>query len=392
MEVKLENFRLPQQLEDYKKAIKELARTELAAIADEMEATFQVPDRLLPLLRKAGLLKLRIPKQYGGVGLNFSQYWPILAEVAKPHGTIRMFVHGMNGMWVMIHTHGTEEQKKKYIPRWVEGKGFPAFALTEPDTGTGRDIKTTARKDGDKYIVNGTKHLITYADIADMFHTPVYTGDRALGAKGTSMLLIERDTPGFTIEPHEEMIGIRGCYHGILHFKDCPVPAANLLGKEGEGLDIALRTMLDPSRLSIAVSCFGPMEHMLELSRDFAHTRVTFGKPIADRQVVQQMLADMAVDIYALKCMITDCARQYDEGQLIPVEASICKLFGLLAVRRVSDLALEIHGGIGVSKAYTIERTYRDVRPMTFEEGTPTIQRMVIGRDVLGRPPRSIGK
>lgn len=392
MKLKIEDFKLPEELERYRMAVREFVQTELDPIAEEIEDTNRIPDRLLPLLREAGLLKLRLPREYGGIGLNFSQYWPILEEVAKSHGDIRMFVHGYNGIWVMIGYHGTEEQKQKYFPVWTEGRGFPAFALTEPGTGTGVDIKTTARRDGNIYRLNGKKHLITFADMADIFHVVAYTGDRSLGPKGISMLIVEKGAPGFTIEPHKEMIGIKGCYHGILHFDDCEVPAGNLLGQEGEGLDIALKTFLDISRLSIAVSCLGPAQRMLELSREYAKERVTFGKPISDRQAIQQMLADMATDIYALRSMIADCARKYDEGQPIAVEASMCKLFGLQAVKRVSDIALEIHGGIGLSRAFPIERFYRDVRALSFEEGTPTIQKLVIGRDVLGRSPRSIGK
>ena len=219
-----------------------------------------------------------------------------------------------------------------------------------------------------------------------------YTGDRSLGAKGISMLLVEPGTAGFTIEPQKDMMGLRGCFHGILRFRDCEVPVSNLVGKEGEGLDIALRTFLDASRLGIAVSCLGAAQRMLELSTKYAQQRVTFGRPIGERQAVQQMLADMATSVYALRCMVSDCARKYDEGQPVAVEASMCKLFGLEATRQVSDAALLIHGGVGCTKAFPIERIYRDVRQLWFEEGTPTIQRLVIGRDVLGKRIRAIGK
>ena len=390
MKLKIEDFKLPEELERYRTAVKEFVQTELEPIAEELEDTNRVPDRLLPLLREAGLLRLRLPQEYGGIGLTFSQYWPILEEVAKSHGTIRMFVHGYNGIWVMIGSHGTEEQKRKYFPIWTEGRGFPVFALTEPGTGTGVDIKTTARKEGNIYRLNGRKHLITFADIAEIHHVVAYTGDRSLGSKGISMFIVEKGSPGFTIEPHKEMLGNKGCYHGILHFNDCEVPAENLLGQEGEGLDIALRVFLDISRLSIAVSCLGCAQRLLELSSEYSKERVTFGKPISERQAVQQMLADMATDVYALRCMIADCARKYDEGQQISVQSSMCKLFGLLAARRVSDMALEIHGGIGVTQALPIERLYRDTRCLAFEEGTPTIQRLVIGRQVLGKSLRSI--
>lgn len=393
MKLNVKDFKLPEQLEAYKQAVSEFRKTELEKVALELDETSKIPARLMPMLSDAGLLRLRLPKQYGGFGLNLSQYWPIQAEVAKAHGTIRMLVHVHNGAWVMIADHGTQAQKKKYLPRWVDGTaGYPAFALTEPETGTGVDIKCTARKEGKVYKINGKKHLITGADIATFFHVVVYTGDRSLGAKGISMLIVDKGAPGLKIVPHKEMIGIRGCYHGIMIFEDCEVPQENLLGKEGEGLDIALRTFLDLSRIQIAISCVGPAERMLEIARDFAKQRVTFGKPIAERQAVQQMLADMATDIYATKCMIDDCAKKYDAGQKIATEASMCKLFGIEMVKRVSDLALLVHGGIGLTADYPLERHYRDCRAVLFEEGTPTIQRMVIGRDVLGKPVRQIGK
>lgn len=392
MKLSIGNFILPRDLEQYRLSVRDLVKQELDPLTEEMERTGKIPDRLVPLLRDAGLLRLRIPAEYGGFGLTFSQYWPILEEIAKSQGTIRMLVHGSNGSWLVIHKHGTEAQRKKYILKSTDGKELPAFALTEPGTGTGIDIKTTAIKTGNVYRINGKKHLISFADIATVFQVVLYTGDRALGAKGTSMLLVEPGTPGLEIISHREMMGNRGCYHGILSFKDCEVPVENRLGQEGEGLDIALRTFLDISRLSIAVSCLGAAQRMLELSIDYARKRVTFGKPIGERQLVQQMLADMATNVYALRNSITNCAKKYDEGQLIGVESSMCKLFGIETTRQVSDMALNIHGGMGTEKSFKIEQLYRDVRELWFEEGTPSIQRLVIGRDVIGKQIRSIGK
>ncbi|MFC1896584.1 acyl-CoA dehydrogenase family protein [Thermodesulfobacteriota bacterium] len=392
MELRIEDFNLPEELESYYEAVREFTVTDLYPLGEEIEDKNRIPDTLLPMLGRAGLLSLRVPKEYGGSGLNMSQFWPILKEVAKSQGAIRMAVHGHNGIWTMIYYHGTKEQKEKYLPLWAKGVGFPVFALTEPERGTGVDIGTTATREGDVYKLNGSKQLITWPDIGFVFHIVAYTGDRSLRAKGISMILAEPGAAGLTIEPHEEFMGIRGCYHGILHFKDCAVPVTNLLGEEGDGLGIALRTFLDVSRLGIAVSCLGAAERLLELSADFAKKRVTFGKPIAERQAVQQMLADMATDIYATRCMVVDCASRYDAGQSIASEASKCKLFAVEMSKRVSDNALMIHGGIGCTREYPVSMIYRDMRELWFEEGTPTIQRLVIGRDVLGKPLRSIGK
>ncbi|MFH1088102.1 MAG: acyl-CoA dehydrogenase, partial [Chloroflexota bacterium] len=207
----------------------------------------------------------------------------------------------------------------------------------------------------------------------------------SLGARGISMLLVKPGTPGFTIESMGDKMGLRGTFHGILRFRDCRVPVENLLGKEGEGLDIATKSYLDPMVMCCSVDFLGASEKLLELSARWAQTRVTFGRPIADRQAVKQMLADMAVDIQALKCMIRECAQKFDRGESIAVDAAMCKLFGSEAAKRVSDQALLIHGGMGYTKLLPVERIYRDIRSLWFEEGTPTIQRLVIARDVMDR-------
>ncbi|MFH1088147.1 MAG: acyl-CoA dehydrogenase family protein, partial [Chloroflexota bacterium] len=343
MGLDIKDFSFPQDWERYRLAVKRFVETDLEAMSAEVEESNALPPALMPMLKKSGLLRVRQPREWGGMGFTLSEFWPIEAEVAKSHGTIRLVVHGHSHKWMPIYYHGTEAQKKKYLPILAEGERA-SFALTEPGTGTGVDIRTTAVKSGDAYVINGTKHLITLPNIALFTLVVAYTGDRSLGAKGISFIIVERDTPGFAVLPHKDTMGLRGCYHGILHFRDCRVPAENLLGKEGEGLDIALKTFLDPNRVGIAADCLGACEKMLELAVSQAHTRVTFGKAIGERQATQQMLAEMATDVYALKCMIGECARKYDSGEPAAVDAAMCKLFGIEATRRVSDQALFIHG------------------------------------------------
>lgn len=392
MKVDIRDYKLPDELDRYSSAIKELVRTELQPLADEIEHNKTIPyDRLMPLLSQAGLLTLRLPREYGGSGLTFSQFWPILAEVAKSSGSIRMFPHAFNNLWVAINDYGTKEQKKKFSRYWTELIKPIAGCLTEPNAGTGVDIKTTAQKVNGHWVINGIKHLITFADIVDYFFVTAYTGDRSLGPKGISILIVPRDAPGLTIEPHKEMMGIPGLGHAILHFDNCEIPQENILGKEGQGLECYLKN-LDPSRLQIATVCLGHAERLLELSIEFAKKRVTFGKPIAQRQAIQQMLGEMAVDIYATKTMIADCARRYDAGESITKEAACCKAFGLEMAGRVSDKALLIHGGIGYTASYPVQMLYKDIRGLWFEEGTPTIQKLVIARSIMGEPPRSIDR
>jgi hypothetical protein len=277
--------------------------------------------------------------------------------------------------------HGTEEMKKEYLPLMPEGRWACGFALTEPDTGTGMDIKSEATITGDSYSINGRKHLISCCDVCPAFNVLVWT-DRSAGRKGLTCLLVHKGTPGFSIHSMPLGMGNAGSFHGDIAFKDCSVPTSNVLGKVGDGLDIVLG-LLDLSRFSIGVSCLGLAQRFLELSVPYTRTRVTFGKPIAERQAVQQMVADMATDVYALRTMVKDVAQKAELGLDIRAESSMCKLFGIETLRRVGDIALNIHAGLGYFRSLPIERMYRDSRALWFEEGTPTVQRLVIARGIL---------
>jgi alkylation response protein AidB-like acyl-CoA dehydrogenase len=355
---------------------------ELDPYEHEIERTGTIPlDELFPKLRRARCFGLMVPDAYGGVGLSVSQYVPVLAEFSKIHGGIRVIVHVHNMTAKAIAYLGTEEQKRALLPKVATGEASVAFGLTEPDAGTGRDIKARAIRNGGDFVLNGRKHLITNSEFASHFMVFAYT-DPGKGAHGISALMVDRDTPGFTIADMPETMGCRGGQHGYLTFRDCRVPATKILGKEGEGL-LQMTVALETSRLFIAATSLGTAERALDLSLDFAKKRVTFGKPISERQAVQTYLADMATDIYALRAMITDAAKKADRGERIPAEASMCKLFGLEAVGRVTDRALLIHGGVGYTRKYPVERLYRDARLNWVEEGTPTIQRLVIARQFL---------
>ncbi|MDP2953691.1 MAG: acyl-CoA dehydrogenase, partial [Chloroflexota bacterium] len=254
---------------------------------------------------------------------------------------------------------------------------FAGFALTEPEGGTGADIRTTAVRQRGHYVINGQKHLISFADISNAFNITARTGDDKITA-----FLVSRDTPGLTIRAMPECMGMRGSFHGVLTFQDCRLPATEVLGEVGEGLDLHL-DILDLSRGSIALSCVGLSQHFLELAVDYAKKRVTFSRPLAARQAIQGMLADMATQVHAGRLITRDIAQKFDQGQPIRKEASMAKLFGIETVRRVSDQALEILGGIGYTKTYPLERMYRDSRALWLEEGPPTIQRLVVARETL---------
>jgi alkylation response protein AidB-like acyl-CoA dehydrogenase len=368
--------------ETFKREMTEFIWKELDPYEGEIERTGSVPlDDLFPKLRRMRCFGLMVPEEYGGVGLSVSQYIPILAEFSKTHGGIRVIVHVHNMTAKAVAQLGSEQQKRALLPKVATGERSVAFGLTEPDAGTGRDIKTRAVREGDAFVVNGHKHLITNSEFASHFMVFCYTNPD-LGARGISALMVERDTPGFTIADMPPLMGCRGGQHGFLTFTNCRVPVQGILGEEGQGL-LQMTVALEVSRLLIAATSLGTAERAFDLSVAYAKRRTTFGKPIAERQAVQGYLADMATDIYALRTMIAHAARKADRGERIPAEASMCKLFGLEAVGRVTDRALLVHGGVGYTQMYPIERLYRDARLNWLEEGTPTIQRMVIAQEFL---------
>jgi alkylation response protein AidB-like acyl-CoA dehydrogenase len=351
---------------------------ELDPLEHQIEETEKIPyDVVLPALRSCGAFGLIVPREYGGAGLSIAQYLPILAEFAKIQGGIRALVHVHNSFAHALSEIGNAEQKNEILPGAVVGEKSLAFALTEPGNGTGADLSTTARREGDEYVLNGRKWLITNSDIASHFLVFAKTS-----AKEVSAIIVPRDTPGFTIAPLPETMGCKGAEHGELTFTDVRVPASGLVGAQGEG-GAHLERALEISRVFIAASSLGTASRALELSLKYSRERVTFGKPIGQRQAIQRYLAEMAADVYALRGMLADTAAKWDAGKRIPAESSLLKQFGLEAVGRVTDRALLVHGGIGYTRKYPIERLYRDARLNWLEEGTPTIQYMVAARELL---------
>jgi len=351
---------------------------DLDPLEEEIEDREQLPmDRLVSLLRDMGAFGLLVPVEYGGLGMTIEQYLPVIAEFAKVQGGIRVLVHVHNSFAHAMSEIASPEQKAAILPGTVDGSLSVAFALTEPDFGTGADLGTTATRDGDDYVLKGRKWLITNSDIASHFLVFARTG-----VKDVSAIIVERGRSGFAIEPMPETMGCKGGEHGVLTFDGVRVPVSNLVGVEGQGQE-HLERALEISRVFIAASSLGTAQRALELSIAHSRQRVTFGKPIAARQAVQRYLAEMATDVYALRHMLVDAARKWDRGQRIPLEASLCKLFGLEAVGRVTDRALLVHGGIGYTRRTPIERLYRDARLNWLEEGPPTVQYLVAARELV---------
>jgi acyl-CoA dehydrogenase len=279
---------------------------------------------------------------------------------------------------------GTEAQKKKYLPRLATGELIASFALTEPEAGSdAASLRTTAIREGDHYIVNGTKRFITNAPHAGIFTLMARTDPRDKGAGGVSAFIVEADTPGITIGKKDRKMGQRGAHTADVIFENCKVPAAQLIGgREGQGFKTAMK-VLEKGRIHIAAICVGVAERMLRDALNYAVERRQFGQPIAEFQLVQAMLADSQAEIYAARSMVIDAARRRDEGREVSTEASCCKLFASEMCGRVADRAVQIFGGAGYIADYGIERFYRDVRLFRLYEGTTQIQQIVIARNLV---------
>lgn len=363
-----------EQIAAYKQEVINFMRSdELKALAPEIEQTKLVPEKLYEMLVDMELFQLTLPKEYGGYGLGLADYFPILEEVAHGQGIVRMLVHGANGLWRMVGKYGTKAQKDWLLPLTPMSKPVLAFALTEPKTGSGADVGTTAVQDGDWWILNGEKTLITFADTAVCQVVIAQTGKGEVSA-----FLVQQDDPGFRIEKMVDTMGCWGSFHGNLFFEHCRVHKDMMLGNRGEGLDVALRGFLDPSRTSIANSCVGIAQEGLDQALEYSKHRVTFGKPLIKRQAIQQMLGNMATKIQAGRLLVKDAAETFDAGKPITVQAAMAKYFCLEMQSEVLNQAFEIFGGTGYLTSYPIEKLFRDGHAMRFEEGTATIQRLTV--------------
>ncbi|MCP3163352.1 acyl-CoA dehydrogenase family protein [Myxococcus qinghaiensis] len=344
-----------------------------------------IPADIIMEMRGLGLFGLSTPVEYGGIGLNMSQEVQVAFVLGQTSPAFRSLIGTNNGIGSQgIILDGTEEQKNKYLPRLASGEIVGAFALTEPNAGSdASSLRTTARRDGDVYVLNGTKRFITNAPEAGLFTVMARTNPEEKGAGGISAFLVEAGTPGLHIGPADRKMGQKGTHTADVLFEDCRVPATQLLGGvEGQGFKTAMK-VLDRGRLHIAAVCVGVSERLIRESLRYAMEREQFGKPIAEFQLIQAMLADSRMESYAARCMVLDAALRRDQGQNISTEASCCKLFASEMVGRVADRAVQIFGGAGYIADYGIERFYRDVRLFRLYEGTSQIQQLVIARNMM---------
>jgi alkylation response protein AidB-like acyl-CoA dehydrogenase len=352
--------------------------------AERIEATGTLPDELFGELRDLGFLSLAAPERLGGRGIPFPQYLELMEIVSRSHASIRMLVHVINGTWRAMDPFMTDEQRETFVVPSVKGEKLVAFTLTEATGGTGADLRTSVRREGDTYYLNGEKHLITFGVKCDWW----LLGARLEGTSGkdgtVALMVPNTGLPGAEVIDDSQTMGVHGTDHAILRFHDTPVPVANRVGEEGQGLDVLLGGFLLPSRVSVAMSCVGLAERAQELAVQYAQRRETFGKKIAERQAIQFLLAENYADIQAARALVLEAARAYENGEPnADVLSSASKMVAVDMLTRVTDKALQVHGGQGYWKRNPIERVYRDARAQRFEEGTNEIQKLVVSRAVL---------
>jgi alkylation response protein AidB-like acyl-CoA dehydrogenase len=353
------------------------------AWAARIERERRVPLELWNELRERGYLSLAAPPAYGGRGLPFTRYLELLELFSMSHASIRMIVHVVNGTWRAMDRFATDEQRRKFVIPSIRGEIKVAFTLTEPAAGTGADLRCSVVRDGDTYYLSGEKHLITFGTICDYWLLFArVAGTR--GADGTVALLVDRRSSGATVLEMDESMGVRGTDHGHLIFDRTPVAVGNRLGAEGQGLEVALGGFLTPSRISVAMSCVGLARRAHELAIVYARQRETFGKKLTQRQAIRFMIAENATDIEAARALVLRAARAWEDGDArASMLSSMSKLHAVEMLTRVTDRALQIHGGVGFWQPNAIERVYRDARAQRFEEGTNEIQKTVIARELL---------
>jgi alkylation response protein AidB-like acyl-CoA dehydrogenase len=296
-----------------------------------------------------------------------------------------MIVHVVNGTWRSMNPHASAQQRERFVKPSIAGDITVAFTLTEPGNGTGADLSCSVRREGDTYYLSGQKHLITFGVNCDYWLLFARL-EGSHGKHGTVGLLVDRDAAGVTVEDTSNTMGVRGTDHARLTFENTPVPVSQRLGEEGDGLAIALGGFLTPSRVSVAMSCVGLAERAQQLAVEYALKRVTFGKPIASRQAIAFMIAENEADIQAARALVLHAAREWEnDSPEASALSSMAKLTAVDMLTRVTDKALQVHGGLGYWKSEPIERVYRDARAQRFEEGTNEIQKTVIARDVFAR-------
>jgi len=365
--------------------VRRFVRERLVPAEDIVAETDAIPDDIVRDMKAMGLFGLTIPESYGGLGLTMEEEALVMIELCQTAPAFRSLIGTTVGIGSQgILMDGTPEQKDRWLPRLASGELIASFALTEPEAGSdAASIRTRARRDGDHYVIDGTKRFITNAPEAGMFTLMARTDPAQPGAAGITAFIVDATTPGISLGKIDRKMGQKGAHTCDVIFDGVRVPAANVIGGvEGRGFKTAMK-VLDKGRIHIAAVCVGVAERLLRDTLRYAMERKQFGQPIAEFQLVQAMLADSRTELYAARTMVLDAARRRDAGEDVSTEAACCKYYASEMVGRVADRAVQVHGGAGYVADHGIERYYRDVRLFRIYEGTSQIQQIVIARAMV---------
>ena len=366
--------------------VRTFVEKEVLPVASDLEHRNEYPQALVDRMKELGLFGATIPEEYGGLGLSVSTYAMVVEELCRGWMSLSGILNTHLMMAYLLRTHGTEEQKRRFLPAMARGEKRAALGLTEAHAGSdAQQIRTTAVRRGDSYYVNGSKMWSTNARTGTMFALVVKTDPKANPPhKGISVFVAEKGHPGCTISRDLPKLGYKGVESAEVAFEDFPIPAENLIGKEGEGFKYVMAA-LEVGRVNIAARAVGVAQAAFEAAIKYAQERETFGKPICEHQAIQLKLADMATKIEAARLLTRSAAAKKDRGERSDVEAGMAKLFASEICHEVALEAMRIHGGYGYSQEFPVERYYRDAPLMIIGEGTNEIQRLVIARGLLAR-------
>jgi alkylation response protein AidB-like acyl-CoA dehydrogenase len=378
------DFQLTDEHALIRNTVREFAEKEIAPRAEEIDATDEFPADIFKRMAELGLLGIPFAETYGGAGGDYLSLLIALEEIARVSGSVAIILDAHTSLCCEpIYLFGTHAQKQKYLPPLLSGEKIGAFGLTEPNAGSDAGAtRTRAVRDGNQWVIDGQKVFITNGSIADVLVISAKT-DPDKGTRGISSFIIEKGTPGFQLGRNEKKMGLKGSVTSELFFENCRIPAENLLGTENEGFKQFLTT-LNAGRLAISAMAVGLAQGAFEKAVAYAKERVQFGRPIAQFQAVQWMIAEMATDIEAARLMVNRAAWLKGQGARFTKEAAMAKLFATEVSERVCYKAIQIHGGNGYVREYGVERMYRDQRLCAIGEGTNEIQRLIIARHVLG--------
>jgi len=377
------DFKLTKEQEMIKKMVREFTVNEVEPIASEIDEEERFPEETVKKMSKLNLMGLTIPKEYGGVYVDGVSYAIVIEELSRRCASTGCVtaVHNSIASFPSIK-YGTEDMKKKYLPKMATGEFIGAFSLTEPNAGTDAGgLQTVAEKDGDDYIINGTKIFVTNGPQAGVVNIIAKT-DKSKGTRGISCFLVEGSNPGLSIGVIETKMGIRGSHQCEFVLKDCRVPKEALIGSEGMGFKIAMEA-LDHGRVGIAAQALGIAQGALDEAVKYSQEREQFGRPLAKFQAIQWMLADMETEINAARFLVYSAAAKKTEGKRFSKEAAMAKLYASEVAGRAVNKAVQIHGGYGYTRDYPVERYFRDQKITEIYEGTSEVQRMVISGALL---------